>query len=213
MTDRKISPEAPAIDNLFYEKDLFAEGLYLICGVDEVGRGPLAGPVTAGAVIPEFKKMIKGVNDSKKLTDKFRRELYPQIRATAVAACTASVEPDVIDKINILQATKQAMRGAIGGLSISPQVLMIDALKLETGIRELAITHGDALSYSIGMASILAKVERDDMMIRYAELYPQYGFEDNKGYGTQHHIEMLKKYGPCPIHRASFIRGILEGKR
>jgi len=208
MTDQKITLEAPVIDNLFFEKDLFAEGIYLICGVDEVGRGPLAGPVMAGAIIPDFKRLIKGVNDSKKLTDKFRRALYPEIRATAIACGTAIVDPSVIDQINILQATKRAMREAIGGLSIKPETVLIDALKLDTGIRELSITHGDALSYSIGMASILAKVERDDMMIRYAELYPQYGFEDNKGYGTQHHIAMLKKYGPCPIHRASFIRGI-----
>jgi ribonuclease HII len=211
MTDKKITLKQPIIDNLFYEKDLFAKGISLICGVDEVGRGPLAGPVMAGAVIPDFNKMIIGINDSKKLTDKFRRELYPEIRATAISAHTSIVEPADIDRINILQATKRAMREAVAGLLVKPQFLMIDALKLETGIRELAITHGDALSYSIGMASVLAKVERDDMMIRYAELYPEYGFEENKGYGTQHHIEMLKKYGPCPIHRLSFIRSILEG--
>lgn len=200
------------MDNLFYEKDYFALGKYLICGVDEVGRGPLAGPVMAGAVIPNFKKMIKGVTDSKMLTDKFRREIYPEIKATAVAAATATVGHDVIDEINILNATKQAMKSAVFSLPTQPEVLFIDALKLDTGMAEVSIIHGDALSYSIGMASVLAKVERDNLMIKYAELYPEYGFEDHKGYGTRHHIEMIKRYGPCPIHRKTFIRKILEGR-
>ncbi|MDD3947086.1 MAG: ribonuclease HII [Clostridia bacterium] len=200
------------MDHLFYEKDYFALGQYLICGVDEVGRGPLAGPVMAGAVIPDFRKIIDGINDSKLLTDKFRRKLYPEICENAVSYKTALIEPDKIDEINILNATKLAMKKAIAALSPKPEVLFVDALKLELGIPEQAIVHGDALSYTIGMASILAKVERDDIMIKYAEIYPEYGFENNKGYGTKHHIEMLKKYGPCPIHRKTFIRKIMDGR-
>lgn len=200
------------MDHLFYEKDYFALGQYLICGVDEVGRGPLAGPVMAGAVIPDFRKIIDGINDSKLLTDKFRRKLYPEICENAVSYKTALIESDKIDEINILNATKLAMKKAIAALSPKPEVLFVDALKLELGIPEQAIVHGDALSYTIGMASILAKVERDDIMIKYAEIYPEYGFENNKGYGTKHHIEMLKKYGPCPIHRKTFIRKIMDGR-
>jgi len=200
------------MDHLFYEKDYFALGQYLICGVDEVGRGPLAGPVMAGAVIPDFRKIIDGINDSKLLTDKFRRKLYPEICENAVSYKTALIEPDKIDEINILNATKLVMKKAIAALSPKPEVLFVDALKLELGIPEQAIVHGDALSYTIGMASILAKVERDDIMIKYAEIYPEYGFENNKGYGTKHHIEMLKKYGPCPIHRKTFIRKIMDGR-
>lgn len=197
------------MDNLLFEKDYFALGKYLICGVDEVGRGPLAGPVMAGAVIPCFSKMIDGINDSKLLTDKFRRNLYPTIKDTAVSYATAIVSPQEIDEINILNATKLAMKTAIAQLDIQPEVLFLDAIKLETPTPEVSIVHGDALSYSIGMASVLAKVERDDIMIKYAQMYPQYGFEDNKGYGTKHHIEMLKRYGPCPIHRLSFIKKIM----
>ena len=200
------------MDHLFYEKDYFALGQYLICGVDEVGRGPLAGPVMAGAVIPDFRKIIDGINDSKLLTDNFRRKLYPEICENAVSYKTALIEPDKIDEINILNATKLAMKKAIAALSPKPEVLFVDALKLELDIPEQAIVHGDALSYTIGMASILAKVERDDIMIKYAEIYPEYGFENNKGYGTKHHIEMLKKYGPCPIHRKTFIRKIMDGR-
>lgn len=210
--DKHIIGKDIKFDNLYYEKDYFAVGQYLICGVDEVGRGPLAGPVMAGAVVPDFSKIIDGVTDSKMLTDKFRRKLYPQITSSVICCKTALVEPSVIDEINILNATKLAMRKAISELLPAPKVLFIDALKLDTGLEEVPIIQGDLLSYSIGMASVFAKVERDDIMIKYAELYPEYGFEENKGYGTMHHIEMLKKYGPCPIHRKTFIRKILEGR-
>lgn len=197
------------MDNLLFEKDYFALGKYLICGVDEVGRGPLAGPVMAGAVIPCFSKMIDGINDSKLLTDKFRRKLYPVIKELAVSYATAIIEPQEIDEINILNATKLAMKNAISGLNVVPEVLFLDAVRLDTPIEEVSIVHGDALSYSIGMASVLAKVERDDLMIKYAQMYPEYGFEENKGYGTKYHTDMLKKYGPCPIHRLSFIKKIM----
>ena len=167
-----------------------------ICGIDEVGRGPLAGPVVAGAVILPKDCDILYINDSKKLSAKKREELYEVIMEKAVCAKTAVVSPKVIDEINILQATYEAMRQAI---SMLPGVPM----------KQVSIIKGDAKSISIGAASIIAKVTRDAMMVEYDKIYPEYDFASNKGYGSAKHIEALKKYGPCPIHRKSFIHNFI----
>ncbi len=198
------------IDMLRYEREYFSRGLFNICGIDEAGRGPLAGPVVVGACIPDFNNIIAGVNDSKKLTDKKRRQFYEELCASAVCYKTVRIEPEMIDEINILNATKMAMKEAAISMFPFPDVVFIDAVKLDLPYPSLPIIHGDALSYSIAAASIFAKVERDDIMLKYAEIYPEYGFESHKGYGSKHHIEMLKKYGPCPIHRKSFIKNFFK---
>lgn len=198
------------IDMLRYEREYFSRGLFNICGIDEAGRGPLAGPVVVGACIPDFNNIIEGVNDSKKLTDKKRRLYYEELCTSAVCYKTIRIEPEIIDEINILNATKMAMKEAAISMFPFPDVVFIDAVKLDLPYPSLPIIHGDALSYSIAAASIFAKVERDDIMLKYAEIYPEYGFESHKGYGSQHHIEMLKKYGPCPIHRKSFIKNFFK---
>lgn len=177
-----------------------------ICGIDEVGRGPLAGPVVAGAVILPKDCDILYINDSKKLSEKKREELYDVIMERAVAVGLGYSTPARIDEINILQATYEAMREAIEGLDITPDLLLNDAVTIpQVSIRQVPIIKGDAKSISIGAASIVAKVTRDRLMVQYDEIYPEYGFASNKGYGAQVHIDALKKYGPCPIHRRSFI--------
>lgn len=182
-----------------------------ICGIDEVGRGPLAGPVVAGAVILPKDCDILYINDSKKLSEKKREELYEVILEKAVAVGLGYSTPKRIDEINILQATYEAMREAIGQLSIVPDLLLNDAVTIpEVAIRQVPIIKGDAKSISIGAASIVAKVTRDRLMVQYDEVYPAYGFAANKGYGAQMHIEALKKYGPCPIHRKTFITHFCE---
>ena len=181
----------------------------VVCGLDEVGRGPLAGPVTVAAVIlPEGLK-IRYVNDSKKLSEIKREELSAEIKEKASAFRVCSLPPERIDDVNILNATKEAMVNAVNTISVKPDVLLIDALTLPVDIRQEAIIKGDARSLSIASASIIAKVERDACMKKMAELYPEYGFEQNKGYGTAEHIAALRKYGPCPIHRKSFIQNLL----
>lgn len=188
-----------------YEREY--EGYEYICGIDEVGRGPLAGPVVAGAVILHKNCDILFINDSKKLTEKKREELYDVIMEKAVACGIGMVSPERIDEINILQATYEAMRLAIHNLSVRPTLLLNDAVTIpEVDIKQVPIIKGDAKSISIGAASIIAKVTRDRLMVQYAEIYPQYGFESNKGYGSKAHTEALKKYGPTPIHRRSFIK-------
>lgn len=188
-----------------YEREY--EGYEYICGIDEVGRGPLAGPVVAGAVILPKNCDILFINDSKKLTEKKREELYDVIMEKAVACGIGMVSPERIDEINILQATYEAMRLAIHNLSVRPTLLLNDAVTIpEVDIKQVPIIKGDAKSISIGAASIIAKVTRDRLMVQYAEIYPQYGFESNKGYGSKTHTEALKKYGPTPIHRRSFIK-------
>lgn len=194
------------IDTLVYENKLLALGHSLICGVDEAGRGPLAGPVTVGCCIFDFNEIIEGINDSKKLTEKKREKLFELIIEKAIGYSIIDVDNETIDEINILNATKTAMKTAIESITPKPTFALIDAVKYDFGIPYEAIIHGDALSYSIAGASILAKVHRDKLMYEYAEKYPEYGFEKHKGYGTKLHIEMLKKYGPCPIHRKSFIK-------
>ena len=178
----------------------------LICGIDEVGRGPLAGPVMAGAVILPKGCRIHDINDSKKLTEKKREMLYDIIMREAVAVGIGVVGPERIDEINILQATYEAMRAAIKNLGVVPDILLNDAVTIPgVDIKQVPIVKGDAKSITIGAASIMAKVTRDRYMVEISEKYPEYGFAKNVGYGTADHIEALKKYGPCPIHRRSFI--------
>ena len=199
-----------SVADLFrYETELLKRGYRFVVGVDEAGRGPLAGPVAAAACMPDLSRPIEGVNDSKQLTPKKRKELYERIVSEAVSYKVATVSNRVIDEINILEATKHAMTEAVESLFPLPDYVLLDAVKLKLPYPSLAVIHGDALSYSIAAASILAKVERDEAMIKYAEIYPEYGFESHKGYGSVHHIEMIKKYGPCPIHRLSFLKNIL----
>lgn len=177
-----------------------------VCGIDEVGRGPFAGPVVAGAVILPEDSQILYLNDSKKLSEKKREALYDEIMEKAVATGIGMVSPQRIDEINILQATYEAMRMAISNLSIKPDILLNDAVTIpDVGIVQVPIVKGDAKSVSVAAASIIAKVTRDRLMVEYDAVLPGYGFASNKGYGTREHIEALKKLGPTPIHRMSFI--------
>lgn len=186
------------------------EYLGYVCGIDEVGRGPLAGPVVAGAVILPKDSKILYLNDSKKLSEKKREELYTVIYENAVSVGIGFAGPDRIDEINILNATYEAMRMAISKLSVTPDVLLNDAVTIpEVMIKQVPIIKGDAKSVSIAAASIVAKVTRDRLMVEYDKLYPEYGFSKNKGYGTAEHIEALKKYGKCEIHRNSFIKNFV----
>lgn len=189
------------------EHSYFEKGANLICGVDEAGRGPLAGPVCAAAVILPADLDIPGLNDSKKLSDKRRRELFPIIKEQALAYGIAFADHREIDDINILQATFLAMERAIQQLKIQPDLALIDGNRTKDfGIPAVSVIHGDALSANIAAASVLAKVTRDDYMIQMANTYPQYGFEIHKGYGTKAHYAALTEYGPCPIHRMSFLK-------
>lgn len=186
------------------------EHLGFLCGIDEVGRGPLAGPVVACAVILPRDCQILYLNDSKKLSPQKREELYEVIMEQAVAVGIGMASPARIDEINILQATYEAMRQAVGCLSVKPQVLLNDAVTIPgIDILQVPIIKGDAKSVSIAAASIVAKVTRDRMMVEYDAVMPQYGFASNKGYGAAAHIEALKKYGPSPIHRATFIKNFV----
>ena len=181
----------------------------VLAGMDEVGRGPLAGPVVVGLAVMPSEPLLRYVNDSKKVTEKRREVLHGQIRETALCCITAWVEPAVIDEINILEATKLAFVKAFEAANQEMPITdaLLDALSgLNMPVRQHSLIHGDALSYSIACASIFAKVERDRYMIEMDKLYPQYGFARNKGYGTAEHIEAIKTYGPCPIHRRSFIQ-------
>lgn len=191
-----------------YERK-YADKQY-ICGIDEVGRGPLAGPVVAGAVILPKDCDILYINDSKKLTAAKREELAEVIFDKAICAKTALVSPQMIDEMNILQATYEAMRMAVSSLEPQPDLLLNDAVNIPgINIMQVPIIKGDAKSISIGAASIIAKVTRDAMMMEYDKIYPEYDFASNKGYGSKKHIEALKKYGPCPIHRKSFIKNFI----
>lgn len=180
------------------------------CGIDEAGRGPLAGPVVAGAVILPKDCRIRYLNDSKQLTEKRRELLYDEIMEKAVAAGVGMASPARIDEINILQATYEAMRQAVGSLKIQPDILLNDAVTIpHLAVRQVAIVKGDARSLSIAAASVIAKVTRDRLMLEYDRLMPQYGFASHKGYGSAAHIEAIKKYGPSPIHRATFIKNFI----
>ena len=202
-----MAKEKEQIDKLKFEKEEELKGNFLIAGVDEVGRGPLAGPVCVAAVIMPLDDLIDGVDDSKKLSEKKRNLLFEQIKEKAICYNIEMVDEETIDKINILEATKLCMKKAIEGLSLKPDVVLIDAIsKLDTDVNLRGIIKGDALSYSIGCASILAKVTRDNLMVELAKEYPEYGFEKHKGYGTKVHIEALKEHGPCVHHRLSFLK-------
>lgn len=199
--------EKDYIDKLKYEKEYQQKGYKMIAGCDEAGRGPLAGPVVVASVIMPIDDLIDGVDDSKKLTEKKRDELFDKIIEKAIDYKISIVGEKVIDEINILQATKQGMEECINGLKIKPDFALIDAVKgLNLVCEFLPLIKGDYLSYSIGCASILAKVTRDRLMVEMAQIYPEYSFEKHKGYGTKAHIEAIKKYGKCPIHRDTFIK-------
>lgn len=189
------------------ENELYAQGIQLICGVDEAGRGPLAGPVCAAAVILPPNIEIPGLNDSKKLSDKKRRELFPIIKESAIAYGIAFADHAEIDRINILQATFLAMERAILQLQVKPEYALIDGNRAKDfGLPVKTVVHGDSLSASIAAASILAKVTRDDWMEMAANEYPEYKFEVHKGYGTKAHYEALDQFGPCDIHRMTFLK-------
>ena len=193
------------------EKDLYKNGFKNICGIDEAGRGPLAGPVViAGVIMPE-DSMIEGINDSKKVSEKKREALYDVIKQEAISYSVAIIGQDVIDEINILNATKNGVTEVIDRLDIKPDLIVIDALEhINTrGIPYESIIKGDAKCYNIAAASILAKVTRDRIMREWDAIYPQYGFIKHKGYGTKMHIEAIQKYGLCPIHRKSFTKKII----
>lgn len=201
------------VDMWRIEKEYFSDGIQYICGVDEAGRGPLAGPVCAAAVIFPPEIDIPGLNDSKKLTDKKRRELMPIIMEQAVSYSIAMVDHRKIDEINILQATLLAMEQAISGLQIKPDLALIDGNRMKDfGVKAQTVVHGDSLSASIAAASVLAKVTRDDLMLQMAQEFPGYGFEIHKGYGTKAHYEALEHLGPCPIHRLTFLKKFYGSK-
>lgn len=199
------------MDWLEFEKEALAKGYKSICGVDEAGRGPLAGPVCAAAVILPEGVIIEGVNDSKKLSEKKRESLFDVIREQALSYSIAYATVDEIEEINILNATMLAMRRAIDGLDIKADYAMIDGNKIPPiDIDAECIVKGDAKSMSIACASILAKVSRDRLLYKYAEEYPMYGFDKHKGYGTKVHREAILKYGPCPYHRKSFLKKLYK---
>ena len=198
-----------AEEKLQYERALQAKGCKYIVGVDEVGRGPLAGPVVCAAVVMPLDEadLIVGVDDSKKVSIKKREELAEKIKEKAIAYTVYEVSAQDIDKINILQATRLGMKRAVEGLSVTPDVVLTDGnMTLDIDFPQTSIVKGDALSYSIGAASIIAKVHRDHKMVEFAATYPQYGFDKNKGYGTAEHIKGIKETGLCPIHRRSFTK-------
>ena len=189
------------------EQSYYAQGITCICGVDEAGRGPLAGPVCAAAVILPANLEIPGLNDSKKLSDKRRRELYPVIMEQAIAYGIGLADHQEIDEINILQATFLAMERAMANLSVKPELALIDGNReKDFGVPVKTVVQGDSLSASIAAASVLAKVTRDDIMLQMAQEYPGYGFEIHKGYGTKAHYQALAEKGPCPIHRMTFLK-------
>lgn len=193
------------------EDSLYSEGYEYICGIDEAGRGPLCGPVVAAAVILPKDKYIEGVNDSKKISPKKREKLYDDIKKEAISVGIGIVDVDIIEEINILNATKLAMIKAIKDLKIKPDYLLIDGNQLiDIDIEKQTVVSGDAKSESIAAASIIAKVTRDRMLINFDKLYPEYGFAKHKGYGTKIHIEAIKKYGLTPIHRKSFCKKFVE---
>ncbi len=197
---------------LEYENKYLSLGNKFIAGVDEAGRGPLAGPVCVASVIMPLDEnsIIEGVNDSKKLTEKKREKLFEQIVNKAFAFSVEFIDEKIIDEINILNATKKGMINAINNLSVKPDVVLIDAVKLDVNVKTESIIKGDALSYSIACASILAKVSRDRLMLEMDNKYPNYNFKKHKGYGTKEHIANLKKFGACEIHRQTFIKNFKD---
>jgi len=208
---RKIESEKERLTKMLkFETPLYDKGVKYIAGIDEVGRGPLAGPVVTAAVILKPNVLIEGVNDSKKVTEKNREKLFDIITNNCISYGIGMASEKNIDEINILNATKNAMMEALSNLEVVPEHILVDAVKLDVDVPITPLIKGDAFSLSIAAASIVAKVTRDRLMCAYHEIYPKYGFDRNKGYGTKEHIEALKKYGPSPIHRLSFIEGILN---
>ena len=206
LTEEKLQAELERLEKMKEYENAYS-ACSAICGIDEAGRGPLAGPVAAAAVILPRDCQILFLNDSKKLSEKKRGELFQEIKEKAVSYGIGIVSPERIDEINILQATYEAMRQAISQLSPSPDLLLNDAVTIPgVDIRQIPIVKGDAKSVSIAAASILAKVTRDEMMKEYDRIFPEYGFAKHKGYGTAAHIAAIREYGPCPIHRRTFIK-------
>ena len=206
LSGEKLEKELARLEAMREYEDTYAACAY-ICGIDEARRGPLAGPVVAAAAVLPKDCQIFYLNDSKKLSEKKRDLLFDEIKEKAVAYGIGIVSPQVIDEINILQATYEAMRQAISQLNVIPEILLNDAVTIPgVDIMQVPIVKGDAKSVSIAAASILAKVTRDRMMMEYDQIYPEYGFAKHKGYGTAAHIAALKEYGPCPIHRRTFIK-------
>lgn len=195
-----------------YENKLYSENIKYIAGIDEAGRGPLAGPVVVGCVIMPKDSFIEYVNDSKKISETKREMLYEKITKEAISYSTGIIWQDEIDEINILNATKKALTMAIESLKVKPDIILVDALdKIDTkGIPYTSIIKGDAKIYSISCASIIAKVTRDRIIREYDEIYPQYGFISHKGYGTAKHIQAIKEYGICPLHRKSFVKNFIK---
>ena len=194
------------MDNLVYERKYYDNGYKIVAGVDEVGRGPLAGPVVCCAVIMPLNDIIEGVTDSKKLTEKKREALAEIIKEKAISYSIFEVSQEEIDCINILEAVKKCMVGAVKGLKVTPDITLVDGVNTNLSINAEYIVKGDLKSYSIGCASILAKVYRDNLMTEYAKEFPEYSFEKHKGYGTKIHIEKIKEIGPCKLHRKTFIK-------
>ena len=210
MNEERLAAERSRLLLMREYEDMYAASAP-VCGIDEAGRGPLAGPVVAGAVILPDDCEILFLNDSKKLSEKKREALYAEIEEKAVAWSVGIVGPDVIDEINILQATYEAMRIAVSKLGTKPGILLNDAVTIpELDLPQIAIVGGDAKSLSIAAASIMAKVTRDRMMAEYDSLFPEYGFAKHKGYGTAVHIAAIRAHGPCPIHRSTFIRNFTK---
>ena len=206
----KLRMERERLERLRLYEHKYEKDYPMICGIDEVGRGPLAGPVCAAAVILPRDCEILYINDSKKLSESKRESLYEEIMEKAVAVGIGLVSPAVIDEVNILQATYIAMRDAISQLEVAPDILLNDAVTIpEVSIKQVPIIKGDAKSISIGAASIVAKVTRDRLMKEYDAIMPEYGFAQNKGYGTKEHIEAIKRIGPSPIHRKTFIQNFI----
>ncbi len=200
------------IDMLQFEKEFASQGKMLIAGIDEAGRGTLAGPVVVASVIMPLDNIIDGINDSKKLSEKKRNELYEKIKQTAISYHIEVIDEKIIDDINILNATKLGMKNCIDKLDKMPDVVLIDAVKIDSDVQTVSIIKGDAKSYSIAAASILAKVYRDNLMLQYDKEYPVYNFAKHKGYGTKMHIDAIKQYGICPIHRRTFVKNFYEQK-
>lgn len=216
MPKKKLTPEeerARIYEMLSIEREKRNEGYTYIAGVDEAGRGPLAGPVCAAAVILPEDVFIEGINDSKKLTEKRREELFDIIREKAIAYNICMIDEKRIDEINILNATYEAMNGAVNGLDVTPDYVLIDGNRIGgMTLPHQTVVKGDAKSVSIAAASILAKVSRDRLITKMAQQYPEYGFDKHKGYGTAAHNEAILKYGPCPIHRRTFLKKLLGDK-
>ncbi|MBR2029585.1 MAG: ribonuclease HII [Clostridia bacterium] len=200
------------IDMLQFEKEYISQGKKLVAGIDEAGRGPLAGPVVVASVIMPVDNIIEGINDSKKLSEKKRNLLFDKIKEVAIAYHIEVIDEKVIDEINILNATKLGMKNCIDKLSVVPDIVLIDAVKIDSDVQTVSIIKGDAKSYSIAAASILAKVYRDNLMLQYDKDYPIYNFSKHKGYGTKAHIDAIKEHGICPIHRRTFVKNFYEHK-